>query len=82
MMKQIGLYGLVIGLAACAGCAEDGQTRDTGIGAESGRLIGSEVGGRGSWLGGHIGSTVGRETEKGVAKTSTSQQKSMTVRED
>lgn len=75
MIKRVVLSGLMVGLAALTGCAENGESRDTGIGAESGRLIGSEVGGRSTWLGGHVGAMVGRQTEKGVAESAASQQK-------
>lgn len=74
MIKAVVLSGMVLGLAVLTGCSGEGNAthRDTGIGAESGRLIGSEVGGRTSWLGGQIGSVVGRQAEKGIAETATS----------
>jgi hypothetical protein len=50
------------------GCQSQG---DTGIGAESGRLIGQSVTDDAPYLGGQIGGLLGRNAEKGIAESTT-----------
>ena len=69
-IRALALVSLV-GLSTLIGCAgqNDSTTAhsDTGIGSEAGRLIGSEASDKTPYLGGQIGSLIGRQTARGVA---------------
>jgi hypothetical protein len=71
------LVGTLLGVPMLVGCVAQNESttahRDTGIGSEAGRLVGSEAAEKTPYLGGQIGSLLGRQAERGVANSADKQ---------